>query len=85
MVAWTAQRRSAATSNVPPGCGAILNDKVPFGVTPKNRVGHAPNISRNVPSMVVSKARKLNTTSSTEAELVGVYNGLPDILWGKYF
>ena len=36
-------------------------------------------------SMAMSKAHKLNTKSSTEAELVGVYDALPDILWGKYF
>ena len=36
-------------------------------------------------SMSMSKVQKLNTKSSTEAELVGVYNALPDILWGKYF
>ena len=35
--------------------------------------------------MTMSKAHKLNTKSSTEAELVGVYDALPDILWGKYF
>ena len=35
-------------------------------------------------SMAMSKAHKLNTKSSTEAELVGVYDALPDILWGKY-
>ena len=34
-------------------------------------------------SMSMSKAHKLNTNSSTEAELVGVYNALPVILWGK--
>ena len=33
----------------------------------------------------ISRAHKLNTKSSTQAELVGVYNALPDILWGKYF
>ena len=36
-------------------------------------------------SMSMSKAHKLNTKKSTEAELVGVYYALPDILWGKYF
>ena len=36
-------------------------------------------------SMAMSKAHKLNTKSSTEAKLVGVYDALPDILWGKYF
>ena len=36
-------------------------------------------------SMSMSKAHKLNTKRSTEAELVGVYNTLPDIIWGKYF
>ena len=34
-------------------------------------------------SMVMSKAHKLNMKSSTEAELLGVYNALPDLLWGK--
>ena len=33
----------------------------------------------------MSKVQKLNTGSSTESELVGVYDCLPDILWGKYF
>ena len=36
-------------------------------------------------SMAMSKVDKLNTKSLTEAELVGVYDALPDILWGKYF
>ena len=35
--------------------------------------------------MSMSKAQKLNTGSSTESELVGVHDALPDILWGKYF
>ena len=33
-------------------------------------------------SMSMSKAHKLNTKNSTKAELVGVYDALPDILWG---
>ena len=33
----------------------------------------------------MSKSQKLNTGSSTESGLVGVYDALPDILWGKYF
>ena len=36
-------------------------------------------------AMSMSKAQKLNTGSSTESELVGVHDYLPDILWGKYF
>ena len=36
-------------------------------------------------AMSMSKAQKLNTGSSTESELVGVHDALPDILWGKYF
>ena len=36
-------------------------------------------------SMSMSRAHKLNTKNSTKAELVGVYNALPDILWGKSF
>ena len=36
-------------------------------------------------SMAMSKAHKLNTKRSTEAELVGVYEALPDILWVNYF
>ena len=36
-------------------------------------------------SMNMSKAHKLNTKSSTEAELVGVYDALSDVLWDKYF
>ena len=35
--------------------------------------------------MSMSKAHKLNTKRSTEAEVVGVYDALPDILWGRYF
>ena len=35
-------------------------------------------------AMRMSKAQKLNTGSSTESELVGVHDCLPDILWGKY-
>ena len=33
--------------------------------------------------MSMSKVQKLNTASSTESELVGVHDALPDILWGK--
>ena len=36
-------------------------------------------------SMSMSKAHKLNTKSSTETELVGVYDAIRDILWGKCF
>ena len=36
-------------------------------------------------SMSMSKAYKLNTKCSTKADLVSVYDALPDILWGKYF
>ena len=36
-------------------------------------------------AMSMSKAQKLNTGSSTESELVGVHDCLPDILRGKYF
>ena len=36
-------------------------------------------------SISMSKSQKLNKKSSTKAELVGVYDALPDILWGKYF
>ena len=32
-----------------------------------------------------SSKQKLNTTSSTEAELVGVYDGMIELLWVKYF
>ena len=32
-----------------------------------------------------SVKQKLNTTSSTEAELVGTYDGMLEFLWGKYF
>ena len=35
-------------------------------------------------AMSMSKAQKLNTGSSTESDLVGVHDALPDILWGKY-
>ena len=33
----------------------------------------------------MSKAQQLNTGSSTELEVVGMYDALLDILWGKYF
>ena len=36
-------------------------------------------------AMSMSKAYTLNTGSSTESELVGMYDALPDILWGRYF
>jgi hypothetical protein len=32
-----------------------------------------------------SVKQKLNTKSSTEAELVGVDDGMPQILWTRYF
>ena len=32
-----------------------------------------------------SKKQKLNTTSSTEAELVGVHDLMPQIIWTRYF
>jgi len=32
-----------------------------------------------------SKGQKINTTSSTQAEVVGVHDILPDILWTRYF
>ena len=35
--------------------------------------------------MIMSWGQKLNTISSTEAELVGVDDDLPQILWEKYF
>ena len=36
-------------------------------------------------AMSMSRAQKMNTRSSTESELVGVYDALQEILWGKYF
>ena len=35
-------------------------------------------------AMNLSLAHKINMKSSTELELVGVDDALPDILWGKY-
>ena len=35
--------------------------------------------------MSLSKGNKINVKSSTESELVGIDNSLPDTLWGKYF
>ena len=35
--------------------------------------------------MSIFEGHKLNVKSSTEAELVGIDNALPGILWGKYF
>ena len=36
-------------------------------------------------SMNMLKSHKLNVKGSTELEVVGIDNALPDILWGKYF
>ena len=38
-------------------------------------------------AMSMPKAQKVNTNtgSSTESELVGVHDALPDILWGNFF
>ena len=36
-------------------------------------------------TMSMSRGQKLNTKSSTESELVGIDDALPQILWGKYF
>ena len=36
-------------------------------------------------SMSLSKGHKINVKSSTESELLGIDDSLPDILWGKYF
>ena len=36
-------------------------------------------------SMSMLKIHKLNSNQSTELEVVGIDNALPDILWGKYF
>jgi hypothetical protein len=33
----------------------------------------------------MSRKQKLNTTSSTEAELVGVHNAMPQIVWTRHF
>ena len=33
----------------------------------------------------ISKNQKLNTKSSTEAELIGAYNTMPQMLWTRYF
>ena len=35
--------------------------------------------------MSFSKVQKLNARSSTIAELIGVDDAIPDIMWGKYF
>ena len=32
-----------------------------------------------------SKTQKINTTSSTEAEVVAVHENMPTILWTRYF
>ena len=36
-------------------------------------------------AMNFSRSQKLNSRSSTEAELIGLDDALPDILWGRYF
>ena len=33
----------------------------------------------------ISKKQKLNTKSSTEAELIGADNSMPQMLWTRYF
>ena len=33
----------------------------------------------------ISKKQKLNTKSSTEAELIGADNAMPQMLWTRYF
>ena len=35
--------------------------------------------------MIMSRRQKINLKISTEAELIGIYDSLGDILWGKYF
>ena len=32
-----------------------------------------------------SLAQKLNVKSSTECELMGIHDAIPQIMWGKYF
>ena len=35
--------------------------------------------------MKFSRGQKLNVKSSTECELVGIDDAMPQIMWGKYF
>ncbi len=36
-------------------------------------------------TMSFSRGQKLNARSSTIAELIGIDDTIPDIIWGKYF
>ena len=36
-------------------------------------------------TMSFSRGQKLNCRSSTEAEIIGIDDAIPDIMWGKYF
>ena len=57
-----------------------------FAVHPNMRghTGGAVTLGRGFP-IVTSTKQKLNTRSSTEAELVGIDDLMPAILWTRYF
>jgi hypothetical protein len=50
----------------------------------KGHTGMMMSLGKGAP-MSMSRGQKLNTKSSTESELVGIDDALPQILWGKYF
>ena len=57
-----------------------------YGVHPDMK-GHTGLTMSLGKGSVLSKStkQKLNTTSSTEAELVGTFDGMLELLWVKYF
>ena len=50
----------------------------------KGHTGMMMSLGRGA-AMSFSRGQKLNTRSSTEAELVGIDDAIPSIMWGKYF
>ena len=50
----------------------------------KSHTGIALSMGKGTP-VCVSTKQKLNTVSSTEAELVGASDAMPHMLWTKYF
>lgn len=50
----------------------------------KSRTGLCMSLGKG-PTYVASIKQKLNTTSSTEEDLVEILNGLPKMIWPRYF
>ena len=50
----------------------------------KSHTGGAMTLGKGV-TYAMSSGQKINTTSSTEAETVGIHEVLPQILWTRYF